>query len=130
MPEDTKVNIFADENQPRVMDLGKITTYRIDIPNQHFDYYVVLWVREDGYAEIQDFKFYGERGPMNVHSQLKHPEEAHKAWEAQKEVWDWLMEWELVELKPIGPEDSEYFITDLLEKEAAKGKTYDKEAGW
>ena len=62
MPEDTKVDLWADDNKPRVHEVGKITQYRIDIPTQHFDYYAVLWVREDGYAELHDFKFHGKRG--------------------------------------------------------------------
>ena len=118
------MDIFADENKPRVADLGKITTYRIDIPNAHFDYYAVLWVREDGYAELQDFKFHGIRSPQQGEYN------SVESYAQRKEVWDWLMEWELVELKPIGPEDSEYFITHELEKEAAKNNSYDEEAGW
>jgi hypothetical protein len=34
--------------------------------------------------------------------------------EALNEVWEWLVEWELIELRSIGPEDSEYFATDKL----------------
>ncbi len=124
MADENQVDIFADENQPRVHDGGKITMYRIDIPNHHFDYYVVLWAREDGYAEIHEYKFHGVRGPDHERDNFS------VRYEREKEVWDWLMEWELVELKPIGPEDSEYFITDLLQKEAAKANQYDEEAGW
>ena len=124
MPEDTKVDIFADENKPRVADLGKITVYRVDIPNQHFDYYAVLWVREDGYCELHDFKFHGVPSPQQgTYNSVE-------SYTQVKEVWDWLMEWELVELKPIGPEDSEYFITDQMHIQAALVNKYDEEAGY
>ena len=29
-------------------------------------------------------------------------------------VWNWLVEWEFVELRKIGPEDSEYFALPRL----------------
>jgi hypothetical protein len=34
--------------------------------------------------------------------------------EEKKEIWELLSEWNLVELRQIGPEDSEYFATDKL----------------
>jgi hypothetical protein len=133
MPEDTKVDLWADENKPKVNLVQTIKQYRVEIPNQHYEYYAVLSVREDGYVEVDDFKFNGVRGPKRGGYRLSDPNDK-KIWDAQLEVWGWLQEWELVELKPIGPEDSEYFATHELEKEAAitsaKANEFDKEAGW
>jgi hypothetical protein len=41
-------------------------------------------------------------------------EEIHKHQKARDEVYSWLTEWEFIELRQIGPEDSEYFATDKL----------------
>jgi hypothetical protein len=120
----SEVDIYADENEPDVSLVQTIKQYRVEIPNTRYDYYAVLSVREDGYCELDHFKFHGVSGP--VQGQYNSTE----SYALQREVWDWLVEWELVELKPIGPEDSEYFITHELEKTAAKKNLPDEEAGW
>jgi hypothetical protein len=36
-------------------------------------------------------------------------------WKLHREIYDWLQEWELAVLQPIGPEDSEWFATTNLD---------------
>jgi len=97
-----KLDIYADENEPKSYSIGVIRQYRVEIPNQHYNFYAVLSVREDNYAEIDGFKFDGVTGPVT------------ESFAQTQEVWSWLQEWDYVVLKPIGPEDSEYFATDKL----------------
>ena len=110
---DEKLDIYADENEPKSYSIGVIRQYRVEIPNQHYNFYAVLSVREDNYAEIDGIKFDGVAGPKTGGFRLSDPNDK-AAWDLQQEVWGWLMEWELVELKAIGPEDSEYFATEKL----------------
>ena len=67
-------------------------------------------VDQYGYCEMVDWYNFGLRDPHTSYNSLMD----QKLIEAEKEVWEWLAEWELVELRRIGPEDSEYFATSKL----------------
>jgi len=114
MTEQDKLDIFADENEPEAHLVQTIRQYRIEIPNQHYEYYAVVSVREDGYCELDDFKFDGIRGPKQGGGYKLSDPEDKALWDTQQDVWGWLQEWDYVSLKPIGPEDSEYFATESL----------------
>lgn len=107
MTEQKEVDIFADENEPRNQFFGNM--YRVG-----FDKYIyaTLRVADDGYCDLWDWYWFGLRDPHRGYK-LSDPED-HKLWDAMQNVWTWLREWEFVELKPIGPEDSEYFATERL----------------
>lgn len=68
-----------------------------------------LSVDQYGYCELVDWYYFGKRDPHEPYNS-----ETMYLYECEREVWDWLAEWELVELRPIGPEDSEFFATDKL----------------
>lgn len=71
-----------------------------------------LSVDQYGYCQLMDWYFFHRRDPHRPYH-LSEQEDA-ELYECERLVWEWLAEWELVELKPIGPEDSEYFATDKL----------------
>jgi hypothetical protein len=64
-------------------------------------------VQDDGLAELWKWYWFGIRSPEHAMPLGYDP----RLDLAKQEVWEWLMEWELIELRPIGPEDSEYFAT-------------------
>jgi hypothetical protein len=73
-----------------------------------------LEVFADGYTELHDWYYKGLRPiPSGTGYRLSNPD--HQArWDARRELLEILAEEELVELLPIGPEDSEYFATEKL----------------
>lgn len=68
-----------------------------------------LKVDQYGYCELLDWYNFGKRDPHEPYNS-----ETMHLRDAEIDVWEWLAEWELVELRPIGPEDSEYFATEKL----------------
>jgi hypothetical protein len=115
------VDIFADDKEPRLAGISK--TYHVLYPDKAPTRFASpVWadieVDEHGYCELRDWKYFEQRPKRTGGYNLTDAEDSDK-WEAMRQVWSWLAEWDLVELKPIGPEDSEYFATDkLLEMEA------------
>jgi hypothetical protein len=72
----------------------------------------VLVFPDDGLCELHDWYWFGQKDQHKPY-RLTDPEDKAR-WDAMQEVWFWLREWELVELKKIGPDDSEYFATERL----------------
>lgn len=72
-------------------------------------HHATISVDDNGYAELVHWRWGNFTDPHRGYK-LSEPEDL-ALWNAMKEVWDWLTEWEIVRLMPIGPEDSEYFIT-------------------
>jgi hypothetical protein len=114
-------DLFADDKEPILRGISKI--YHLVYPHDkaRTTFASPVWadveVDSDGYCELRDWKYFEQRPKRSGGYNLSDAEDAAK-WEAMREVWSWLSEWELVELKPIGPEDSEYFATEkLLEME-------------
>ncbi len=68
-----------------------------------------LSIDKYGYCELVDWYCFGKRDPHEPYTS-----ETMELREYEMAVWEWLAEWELVELRPIGPEDSEYFATAKL----------------
>jgi hypothetical protein len=64
--------------------------------------------RESEYISSFDWYWFGERSSHSYNSENWH------LLTTRKEVVEWLHEWELIETRPIGPEDAEYFATDKL----------------
>lgn len=72
-----------------------------------------LTVDEHGYVEFDDWFWNGEKRKPGGY-RFSNPEDV-KRYEACHEMQEYLAEVEeLIELKPIGPEDSEYFATEKL----------------
>lgn len=80
--------------------------------NQHL--FAVVVVFPDGLVELDRFKSWdGVVGPIHGGYHLQDPEH-RKVWDAGRDVMQWLCDHEFVQLRPIGPEDSEYFATSKL----------------
>lgn len=72
-----------------------------------------LSVDEHGYVEFNDWFWENQKRKPGGY-RLSNPEDLAR-WEAMRELQEYLRDVEeLIELKPIGPEDSEYFATDKL----------------
>lgn len=107
-------DMYADVMEP-VHTVSGIT-YRVHVPNlgsakYQYDYWANVYVEPGtGYCEMHGWKWGEYRQPRPaVYSSTN--------WhllEVEKRVWEWLVEWELIELKPIGPDDAEYFATPKL----------------
>jgi hypothetical protein len=78
----------------------------------HDSAFAHIRVAEDGMCELWDWGWYGRRDPHRPY-RLTDPNDK-ALWDTMKKVWKWLEEYELVELRPIGPEDYEFFATDKL----------------
>lgn len=70
-----------------------------------------LLVDDTNYCQMLNWHNSGKSDPNRPYSGS---EEDRELLNLERDVWDWLEAWELVELRPIGPEDSEYFATDKL----------------
>jgi hypothetical protein len=102
---------WADDSEPEISRRVKMV-YALHAPGVHrYAYWAEVVIDEDGLCELQDWRWGEFRDP---HRPYRAFAEDRKLWDAMHEVWSWLSEWEYVELKPIGPEDSEYFATDKL----------------
>ena len=109
MPAD--IDVYADENEPSHSPF--YTILRI-APNPKGDlrYYAYLRIYTDGLCELDCWYWFGIKSlgrPYDLRN-----EEDRIVLGAQQEVWEWLNEWEYVQLRRIGPEDSEYFVGEKL----------------
>lgn|SRR5215471_2001994 len=116
--------LFDDVHEPKSRLSHK--TYKIKptlpsytgLPEEMFKMFIEINVYEDnmgGLCELNDFWWFGVRPKRNGGYRPSDPEDK-KILDAQHEVWGYLTEWEFVELKAIGPEDSEYFACEKLTK--------------
>ena len=106
---EVQLDLYATENEPRVA--FQYTVYGVRIPwrqetrDVHVNVALIVY-DQDNLVNIDFHRttWFGlPSADVKNHTQ---------------EIWDWLSEWELVELKQIGPEDSEYFATDKFFKRA------------
>jgi hypothetical protein len=81
-------------------------TIKITFDKDHWVYLTVE--RENCYIAGSRWYWDGVKDPRSYNSENWHLHET------EMKMWNWLVDEELVELKPIGPEDSEYFATDKL----------------
>ena len=79
--------------------------------------FVTLEVYDDGYCELDDFNWFGIRPKRGGGYRMSEPKDV-EILHAQQEVWEYLREWEYVELRRTGPEDSEHFACDKLSEDA------------
>jgi hypothetical protein len=117
--------LWEDDSTPRITGVSRI--YHVVMPLQskligeHRTCYASpVWadvhVDDNDYCELHSWMFFGHRPKRDGTGYfLQKPEDAI-IWEAMTHVWKWLEEWEYVELRPIGPEDKEYFATDKLKE--------------
>lgn len=102
-------DVFDDELAPE--HKVHAVVYHVNVPGQFkYDYWANVSVEENDYASLDNWRWGEHRQPR---SHVYSAENRHLM-ETEQEVWEWLKEWEFVELKAIGPEDSEYFATAKL----------------
>jgi hypothetical protein len=99
------LDIYNDENVP-TSNLF-YTTYRVRIdkmfsPVSHNPFSILVNVFSDGLANLDDnTSWFGKKV-------------SDMTWKEQREIYDYLQEWDYVTLERIGPEDSEWFATERL----------------
>ena len=108
--------IWDDENAPKITGINRV----FHVAGPKMEGYSPVWanvnVDSNDYCELDGWHFFGHRPKRDgTGYYLSKPEDAI-IWEAMTHVWTWLAEWEYVELRQIGPEDSEYFATDKLKE--------------
>ena len=106
----TEFDLYAEENEPRVA--FQYTVYGVRVPWRQDTRDITVNVSlivydQDNLVSIDFNRTTWDLGDLT--EDVKQHAQA---------IWDWLSEWELVELKRIGPEDSEYFATDKFFKRA------------
>lgn len=105
-PTQEEYDIYADENEPGILSKMHVISYRIVLPNTDYSVKLAIEPENNGYVTIQGFNWFGK-----VSTAVTEHRERESIY---REIWEWLVEWEFVQLQPIGPEDSEYFATDKL----------------
>jgi hypothetical protein len=109
-------DLYHDANEPVVISERSVVTYtlaftperRRELNSEWKDpvtwnpFHVNVDVDEYGMATLGRHTRWFGKGIRNMSHQEK------------REIYLWLQEWEFIELRPIGPEDSEYFATDKL----------------
>lgn len=108
-------DVYADDMKPESNQLAVI--FRVAMPGQFkYDYWANVYVEENDYCELHGWRWGEYRQPRPA---IYNSDNFHLL-EVEKRVWEWLKEWEYVELRNIGPDDAEYFATDkLVSKERA-----------
>lgn len=115
--------LWLDSSEPKITGVSRI--FHVVMPLQgksigehRTSYASPVWadvhVDDNDYCELHNWFFYGHRPKRDgTGYRLSDPGDA-LIWEAMTHVWNWLNEWEFVELRQIGPEDSEYFALPKL----------------
>ena len=111
--------IWDDDKEPKI--LGMTRTFHVAMPVEGKSLGAShVWARvevdQHDYCELVNWCFFGHRPKRDGTGYFLNKPEDALLWEAMQHVWTWLAEWEYVELRPIGPEDSEYFATDKLKE--------------
>ena len=103
-------DIFEDGREPKPREVARIFEMRVPGHGHRHWACVEVDAKNDGHCELAGWRW-GEHRPIHGGYRLTEPK--HKAaWDAMREVWEWLAEWGLVELRQIGPDDSEYFAVE------------------
>jgi len=110
--EDDEIDIYADIVKPEAKLLSHVYTV---IPAYPFSTKIRVSVRvyQDGLVNLDRYSWFGKSGPKHGGYRLSDPKDK-EIWDTNQEVYAWLSEWEFIELKRIGPEDSEWFATEKL----------------
>lgn len=109
------LDLWAPEAEPTVRRL--YATYRLTVPSE-----VASGHRTEDIPFVY-LDVYSEDGlaTLNLHYTLWFNKKPSRGVDiVQDEIWEWLQEWELVESKRIGPEDSEFFVTDKFWEKSGK----------
>ena len=96
--------LWKPENEPKLEETGTVYCVKFPNPVDKRNQYYAIWVEVDRYdlANVQEHSIFLGKSFKNMD------------WKQRREVYDFLIEWELCEWRRIGPEDSELFATDKL----------------
>ena len=102
------LDVYSDDLAPEARESHIVHRIFVDsrrFPQVNFNpVHLFLAVARDGLAHVEDNSMYfGKR-----YKDMTQPE--------QGEVLDYLLEWEYVEYRRVGPEDSELFATEKLKR--------------
>lgn len=111
--------LWIDDNEPKCAYHGTLVS--VHVPGHRAKVNCQVLVYHDGLIELNHFTWFGVTGPKAGGYLLGNADD-RKIWDAGREVLGWLQEWDLIELRPIGPEDSEYFACLTLMELAQKVK--------
>jgi hypothetical protein len=108
-----EIDLWLDKHEPVVKPAWR--TFCIRIPNL-FGTVIYLDVDDNDYSDPpwETQSLYMIQGFNERISSWFGKRVDKMTYDERKEIWEWLTEWELVVLRKIGPEDSEYFATDKL----------------
>lgn len=104
-------DLWADDKKPDVKEAWEV--WNIRIPGERD---TVIYLEVD-HADTVDYPWQEEYRYVHgfgEYSRWFGKDVDKMTWEERKEIWEWLVEWELVALLPIGPDDKEYFATKEL----------------
>jgi len=104
--EDDEVDIFSEAFEPKVKLTARKVFVKAEIAKGKMDVTLLVY-EEDGLVNIEMFRWFNDTRGL-------HTPYSTEIWNIEREIYEWLSEWELVKLVAIGPEDSEYFATDKL----------------
>lgn len=118
--------IWDDDREPEITGVTRTFTVGMPVLENDDKKSAKIWAKvevyDHDYCELENWKWFDFR-PRNMSTGyfLNKPEDA-AIWEAMRKVWEWLAEWEYVELRPTGPDDKEYFaLPKLLEGKVKSG---------
>ncbi len=114
-------NIYEDGHEPEVGLYSE--TYIIRVPEHKYTHWARLEIEieNDGYANLESWRWGDFRSVRGPGAGYRFPEDRER-YDAMQEVYEWLREWDIIELRRIGPDDSEYFATDEFLEAARKEK--------
>lgn len=127
---DPSVDIYTDEMEPYVqidsvrvkVILPAVTVGDLNITLEQRTAWAVLEIElglgDPHLVHLAHWHWFGVASPKPA---IYNSENWHLL-DVRKEVYEWLVEWDLIRLQAIGPEDAEYFATDKL-LELTKGVT-------
>ena len=104
------IDLWDDNNEPivrfnqAVYYVGLPSEVQMTMPTNEIPY-VYVGVDKYGLVELVNFNWFGQYS-RNVDST--------KQGGIRREIYQWLEEWEIIESRRIGPEDSEWFATKKL----------------
>lgn len=101
-------DIYNDEYEPEPYHHSVI--YRVEFPRDKMPQ--ASWAPYRIYVEIDNY----DQASLSKYTYWFGKRLEDMSYEEQREIMDYLVEWELLEWKRIGPEDSELFATDKLTK--------------
>lgn len=104
----SEYDLYSEENAPEIAYNAVVYLLRLEnylkVPNRTHRVMPLVYIEVDtyGWISIRSYHWFGAVSSEGTR------------WPVMQEILHYLQEWEYAELKPIGPEDAEWFATDKL----------------